>query len=258
MKETEKIRNATIVGAVATVIIIATVPVILVIPGDRSPYFIHRILWAEFLTLTLWAYFGGLLSGILSGKERGAKIDGAAFSGGMALTSYACTSFFLMLLQAFLPENSILNRFHFAAQAILLAVIVIRFAFLLIASSAQAAGGTGLLPDGVRSPDELGELLNFETNRLEQAAISSAAHEAVFKTLKLLSSKIKHSLPPTGTIGNNKDYHAFAAATEELTQRLSSLNHAGEDSMRTLPDINSEVEELLRWASAISTGAKRG
>lgn len=242
-------------GWAISALAILGVSTLLVTPEHRTPYFWQRILWAQFLAALVWAFVGGFVSNALLGRKAPRAEGGILPAFGFVVTAYAALSAILMLLHAFVPENDFLNRFHLAGQIVLMALAGTVCVFLNISRTA-AAHGIEPMPDGVRSPAELGALLRAEESRLVQGGKQNDA-ESLASVLKTLRERIQYTLPHVGEIGTRSDYKVFAAAVEKVCQKVAVNSRVTVPVENQSNALAQEVSDLALKVELIADGLKR-
>ena len=123
MNAETKQKAIAVAGWAISALAILGVSTLLVTPEHRSPYFWHRILWAQFLAALVWAFVGSFVSNALLGRKAPRAEGGILPAFGFVVTAYAALSATLMLSHAFLPGNDFLNRFHLAGQIVSTAAV---------------------------------------------------------------------------------------------------------------------------------------
>lgn len=242
-------------GWVITTLAIFAVSTILIAPEHRSPYFWQRILWAIFLAGLVWAFVGGFVSNALLGRKESRGDGGILPAFGVLAVGYAAASLTLMLLQAWSPENELLNRFHLAGQIVLLAAVGIVCVLLNISRTASAHG-TEPIPEGVRSPAALSSLIKAEENRLAQSEPRKDL-ESLPSLLKTLRERIQYSLPHVGEIGVMSEYRVFAESVEKICHDTSEIVQHPADAGNRLSLLKQEVSNLASKADLIADRLKR-
>jgi hypothetical protein len=125
------------VGYAASAVIIFAVPVLLISGEHRSQSFWPRVAWTEFLAFLVWGYFAWFFRVATKQSLVREGTSGIAPAIGVLVAAYALVSFVLMSLHALLPSVDFLNRFHLAAQIVVVAVFIIVAATLQIARISQ-------------------------------------------------------------------------------------------------------------------------
>lgn len=254
MNAESKQKVVAVAGWAISALAILGVSTLLVTPEHRSPYFWHRILWAQFLAALIWAFVGGFVSNALLGRKAPRAEGGISPAFGFVVTAYASLSAALMLFHAFLPENDFLNRYHLAGQILLMALAGTVCVFLNISRTA-AAHGIEPMPDGVRSPAELGTLLKTEESRLQGDKQNGVESLAV--VLKTLRERIQYTLPHVGEVGTRGDYKAFATAVEKVCQKVAANSRVTAPAENQTNALTREVSDLTLKVELIADSLKR-
>jgi hypothetical protein len=208
-------RVSSLIGYFVTAVAAVVLPVLLVSPGDRSPYFWQKIVWTQFLVLVVWAYFSGFLWYIFSAGKRPAGQGGVLPVTGIVVVGYAAVS---LALVSFCDWSS---RGHWAAQVALLVAVVVLFVFLEFAR-VGARSGTEPIAQGVRTPQELAAQLRFHEDKFIVAAAESPAR-GIGNAIKSLRETISYSLPQVGTIGASQPYLSLVEGVQRLSSELEAL-----------------------------------
>ncbi len=222
--ETSTVRKpgsiAALGGFLATSVAVIALPLILIAVENRSPYFWHRIAWAEFLAIIVWASMGGYLSAI---TRRG--VGGALPATGIILYSFVALSFLFMIAHAWIPANDssdMLDRVHVAVQVLgLVVTILIVLGMYFVTASAGAAIAQ---PSGFVSPPRLASLLSNAREMLDR---NNAATKPLMTALTALEEKISYSLQETGSITQSSEYEAFARDVAALCGEVKGAAGSG-------------------------------
>lgn len=218
---------AALAGYAVTAAVVVVIPMLLIPADQRSPYFWCKVGWAEFLTLVVWAYFGGSLALVVPSHARISGIGGILPSMGMVIVAYAVLSLVLVMVCSW-PSTG-----HWAGQVLLLAAAVLLLLLLSFARSGAVAGAEPI-PQGVAAPQDLAARLRMQEDRFWTSAADSPGR-ALSDALKALRETLQYSLPHVGRIGRQPEYLAFSG---QLEQYCTSLQGVG---------TNAESELMLKF-----------
>jgi hypothetical protein len=248
MSNNRSARLASLVGWLAMAGAVAVLPVIVVSAPDRSPYFWHRIAWTEFLTLVVWAYFGGFIFFVFPRGRIRSAVGGLLPSTGLVVGIYALLSFMLMIVMDW-P-----SRFHWAGQTVLFVLVVLLFTFFEYAR-AGASVGAERLPVGLRSPAELCAIIRLQEEKLWSSVASpplAGEDRKLHDSLKALREAIQYSIQHVGKIGGSQDYSVFVADVERLCAELQTAPTSSPEPTSW----RATAEDLARRANYISATLK--
>jgi len=248
-----------IAGFIIIAIVIAVLPLLIVQPENRSGYFWHRILWAEFLNIIVWAFQGNWVAILFPTRKDSKRLAGMFPALGIVIILYACASLALLVAHSWYPNYDILNRFHLPAQVIVAALALLTSIFMSYSPPAHSHDAEPI-PQGVQSPSDLGALLRAEEERFSPTSLKGNAQDEekrLHDALKSLREKIIYSLPGAGAIGKNESYISFAKAVQIFCQDVSALNSSNEQSKTLFLQAINQADQLKRKVDLIIDNLKR-
>jgi hypothetical protein len=214
------LRVALAVGACTTCVVVFAIAVILVPPELRSEHFWPKLLWAEFLTVVVWATITGFFELVLR-SDQSHGLGGILPALVLVVTVYAVSSVLVMVVHSWLPESDLGSRIHWAMQVFRFGSMVLMIV-ALVASLAGARSGAEPLPPGVLAPKNLAQHLKTTAVRLEQSG-----QKDLSKELKRLGERIVYGLPHAGAIGQSNSYLRLTDTVSELVAEITSWQSAG-------------------------------
>jgi hypothetical protein len=238
---------AMLVGYLVSAAVVIMIPVLLIPADQRSPYFWYKVGWVEFLTLLVWAYFGGFLRAVVPPIKKTAGLGGVLPITGGVILAYA----FLSLLLVVLCDWP--SRGHWACQIILLAVAVLLIVSLTFARSGAVAG-TDPIPPGVHALQDLSAMLRMQEERL-RAAAADGPLRSLSDSLKSLRETLEYSLPHVGRIGTLSEYREFAQQVEQYCSELQGIGADAADAQKA-DRLRDGALQLKRQAEYIASMLK--
>lgn len=227
MKTTRDYVVVGVAGFVLTAVALAGIAMLLVAAESRSPYFLQRVLWAQFLALLWW----GGLTGFLLPSSRKSKLGSQGFAGlspalFIVISGYVLLSFVAMLIHAAVGESDLSNRLHLIVQICAGAGLGILAVFFMI-TKAAAAEQSIFDESACTRPLALCDLLAMHESRIASTP-SVDQSQALCKAIKRLREAIKASLHESTACSESPDYQSFASGIEAFCRTLPNPSQSAE------------------------------
>ena len=199
----------------------------------RSDFFWYRLIWIE---LILAFGFYGIINGVLPQLLQKRQQTGAGYIGmAGAISQATILSFFVWFISIWLPDERFYFSLEISCQVVIVVVCLIKF-FLLMTAQKLQNDGMELLPQNVRTPDELCVFL-------EICEKQPSLDKDIVKRIKACKEKIKYSLPRVGNISQSEKYRVVSQKVQDFHDKMMTGDR--DNLPEELSMIDGKLQEVI-------------
>ena len=199
----------------------------------RSLYFWHRLVWFEVITaFGCYGIFSGVLPQLLNKRQQ----TGAGYIGmAGALTQAVFLSYILWFVSLWLPTERLYFSIEISCQIVVVVVLLIKF-FLLSTAQRLQNNGMELLPQNVRTPDDLCVFL-------ELCEKQPSLEQNITWKIKTVREKIQYSIPRVGNIAQSNEYRSLSQKVQDFYDKMMMGNR--DNLLGDLSEIDVKIQQVV-------------